>query len=239
MSISAADVLAAVNDRLSRSETSVDDELKAVLVELAQVDDFLEASSTVTTSAGTQSYSVPSDFKRAEKLSIVNGNVLTRISWDDYRARMEDTDPVNAWDETETYGQGDQCTYGGKTYSSLQDDNLNHQPDTETSWWQEDTSGRGEPQEWTLRDDQFYFWPVPDAIYTISVEYFAHHAESTTVSFPDRFRECIYCGVTAAVAAKYQLLETYSFWRGRWAEQVRILREAQRPVYRSVRYRDL
>lgn len=48
---------------------------------------------------------------------------------------------VAAWNSGTTYRKGQGCTYGGTTYVSLQDTNLNQQPDTATTYW----SSRTEP----------------------------------------------------------------------------------------------
>ena len=41
------------------------------------------------------------------------------------------------WDSTVTYFQNDFVSYAGIIYKSLQNSNLNKQPDTETTWWEE------------------------------------------------------------------------------------------------------
>ncbi len=40
-----------------------------------------------------------------------------------------------AWDPTVTYALDDGVTYSGVTYESLQNGNLNHEPDTSPTWW--------------------------------------------------------------------------------------------------------
>ena len=42
---------------------------------------------------------------------------------------------MGAWNSGVTYAQYDQVTYSGTVYGSLQNSNLNHQPDTSPTWW--------------------------------------------------------------------------------------------------------
>jgi len=43
--------------------------------------------------------------------------------------------PKGAWNSGTTYAQYETVVYGGSTYVSLQNTNLNKQPDTQTAWW--------------------------------------------------------------------------------------------------------
>lgn len=43
----------------------------------------------------------------------------------------------NPWSSSTTYDDGDVVLYGDKLYVSIQSSNLNNNPSTETSWWQE------------------------------------------------------------------------------------------------------
>lgn len=40
-----------------------------------------------------------------------------------------------AWSSTVTYALGDSASFGGAIYQSLQNGNLNHQPDISPTWW--------------------------------------------------------------------------------------------------------
>jgi hypothetical protein len=48
---------------------------------------------------------------------------------------LKETADFAAWSSTTTYNTGSIVKYSGKNYISLQDNNLNKQPDIETSWW--------------------------------------------------------------------------------------------------------
>jgi len=66
-----------------------------------------------------------------------------------------------------------------------------------------------EPQEYALVDTTFYWKDVPDTDYTVVIDYYKYHADSTTVEFPVRFRSTIEYGVAAAVASKYEMDKQY------------------------------
>lgn len=42
---------------------------------------------------------------------------------------------ASAWSGATTYDIGNMVTYDGNLYVSVQDTNLNHQPDTSNDWW--------------------------------------------------------------------------------------------------------
>ena len=51
-----------------------------------------------------------------------------------------------AWDDSFTYAEDDIIGYGGSIYISLQNSNLNQQPDTATTYWEVFTGGGGTVQ---------------------------------------------------------------------------------------------
>lgn len=67
-----------------------------------------------------------------------------------------------------------------------------------------DTAGgsaaQGEPTKYAIRHGKIYFWPVPNAVYNIEVDYSAYHPETfADISFGPEFNEAIYEGVIAAL----------------------------------------
>ena len=58
----------------------------------------------------------------------------------------------------------------------------------------------GEPINYTIRHGNIYFWLVPDAVYTIDIDYSLYHPETfTNISFGAEFNEAIYEGVITAL----------------------------------------
>ncbi|MBW8036577.1 MAG: hypothetical protein FVQ79_13370 [Planctomycetes bacterium] len=65
----------------------------------------------------------------------------------------------------------------------------------------------GRPTMFARRHDKLYFWPVPDGVYSVSVDHARHHPETwTDVLFGVEFDEAIFEGVLAALY-KGQLFE--------------------------------
>jgi hypothetical protein len=60
----------------------------------------------------------------------------------------------------------------------------------------------GEPEYFALRHGKIYLWPVPDAVYSVTVDMAVYHPTTfTDVLFGAEFHEVIYEGVLAAVYA--------------------------------------
>ena len=57
------------------------------------------------------------------------------------------------------------------------------------------TPAEGEPQYYCVYNDKVYFTPIPDAAYTVVVEYTYFHESSTTIAYPSRFKSAIVNGV--------------------------------------------
>lgn len=64
--------------------------------------------------------------------SIVGSNVRKSIN-----------NKVSIWYNDVTYSQNDVINYNGTLYKSLQNSNLNKNPSTETSWWEDITTSAG------------------------------------------------------------------------------------------------
>lgn len=66
----------------------------------------------------------------------------------------------------------------------------------------------GEPREFAYYDGKFYLFPVPDAVYSVTVEYNSYHANSvTSIEFSEQFREAILNGVLWRLFAGQTILE--------------------------------
>ena len=70
-------------------------------------------------------------------------------------------------------------------------------PLTEISWQRykervAQSVSPGKPREYCRFNDTIFLWPKPDAdLYpSMSVSGTVHHADSTTIAYPDRFRKC-------------------------------------------------
>ncbi|NIU83352.1 MAG: hypothetical protein GWN64_07695 [Candidatus Thorarchaeota archaeon] len=71
-----------------------------------------------------------------ENTSPTTGNKhLTKEAGEDPKVTLHATAPE--WSSTYTYSADDIVAYGGKVYKSLQNSNLNKNPSTETSWWED------------------------------------------------------------------------------------------------------
>jgi hypothetical protein len=58
----------------------------------------------------------------------------------------------------------------------------------------------GEPQYYARRHGKLYLWPMPDAVYTVNIDYARYHPDTwSDVSFGVQFNEAIYEGVLAAL----------------------------------------
>ena len=62
----------------------------------------------------------------------------------------------------------------------------------------QETAVEGEPEEYVVWNDKFWFRPVPDDAYTIQLDYYKFHdynADVNGIELPARFREVIIAGV--------------------------------------------
>lgn len=94
MSFSGADVLTQVNSRTGRSETEINQELKAVLTYLSREHDLLFASGTIAFADGTKTYALPTDYKDTVAIIVVDSDgrrskPLIKISFERYLDRRK------------------------------------------------------------------------------------------------------------------------------------------------------
>ena len=107
------------------------------------------------------------------------------------------------------------------------------------------TPTTGEPGNYCLENNNFYLWPVPDAVYTVTVTYAKYHANSvTTIEFGESFREAIYNGtlmklwagqLAALPQASAELQKCLSLYEAEIAKRRNDL--VRQPIL--VRYRDI
>jgi len=98
----------------------------------------------------------------------------------------------------------------------------------------------GEPQEYAHWKGQVYLWPIPDAAYTITVDYWEFHADSAdNITFADKYRSALEHYVIMAKARNLQLYDDARIYAGYYDEAVRqLLKEV--PVEPSfTKYHDI
>ena len=88
-------------------------------------------------------------------------------------------------------------------------------PLTEISWQRykervAQTVSPGKPREYCRFNDTVFLWPKPDVdLYpSMNVSGTVHHADSTTIAYPDRFRKCGLFYMIFRIYAKYGYAET-------------------------------
>lgn len=60
--------------------------------------------------------------------------------------------------------------------------------------------GAGVPTKYALRHNKLWLWPVPDDVYSVTVDFWMYHpAEFTDILFGPQFNEAIYHGVLKAL----------------------------------------
>jgi len=94
-SITAAQVLTTILNRLrpvGATVMSIDEELRSVLYDISSRDDFILKTGTITTEESTQSYDLPNDCKHVDVLAVNEGNLLDRITFDEYQLYIENSD---------------------------------------------------------------------------------------------------------------------------------------------------
>ena len=193
MTITAAQILTKVNANLNRNETDIDDQIKEILQDIGNRDDFIKSATTMTATDSATTTAAPSLMKRYIELYITGGEHLREISYEEYREWMQDqSSPIES-----------------------------------------------EPEEFALLNDTFYWKPVPNTGYTVQIDYYKYHAESTTVEFPDRFRAAVYAGVTMAVARDENLKEQLAKYLNFYEAEITKLKGLVKRIPTLVRYRDI
>ncbi len=185
MTITAAQILAKVNNNLNRNETDIDNQIKEILQDLAMRGDFLQNNYSITATDSTASTEAPSLMKREISVRIANGEYITPITYRQYQLNIENLESLT----------------------------------------------EGEPTNYAFFMDYFYWWPIPDTGYAVSVDCYVFHAESTTVAFDDRFRAAIYAGATMAVARDLKgLEEQQKRYHDDYEHEIAILLATVRPM---------
>lgn len=104
---------------------------------------------------------------------------------------------LDAWDNSTTYSSGDRVVYSNLNYRSLQDSNLNKQPDVETTYWT--LGATGKPQYYALSNRTILFdYPCASAYTNLAIYYNKKSATLTVSSnmpyndsFNETFREAL------------------------------------------------
>ena len=85
MSITKAEILTVLNNRLRRAETDIDEEIRSALSDLSSKDDFLIKEATRDTEEDVRYYSVPANFKDRLVIKVNDSPPLTKKTWGEYQ----------------------------------------------------------------------------------------------------------------------------------------------------------
>jgi len=96
-----------------------------------------------------------------------------------------------------------------------------------------------EPEQYALLDDTFYWKNRPDTDYTVNIDYYKYHADSTTVEFDDRFRWAIYDGVAMAVARDLKLTDQFQIQGVSYEAKIASLLANIKEQPKITKYRDV
>src|SRR5574343_95015 len=90
MAILKAEILTHLNSELNRSETDIDSHILSAMKYLSLQDKFIWIESTVSVTAGTVYYSMPSDYRKLMTIHLTDEKPLEEITWRQYRNRIAD-----------------------------------------------------------------------------------------------------------------------------------------------------
>lgn len=93
-------------------------------------------------------------------------------------------------------------------------------------------SGTGTPQWYTVFGTTVFLWRPSSGIFTVKQEYTKNHAQSvSSIEFPDIFRNAIYFGTTAEVAARLGRTRGVNLWLPKYlaAKRKRIEARPEQP----------
>ena len=89
-------------------------------------------------------------------------------------------------------------------------------------------------------NDLVFFWPVPDAIYTVNIHHYLLHAsDADTISLPDRTKWAVYEGVLSEVLKKNQQYEAAGIHNQSYHRELHTLMQNTRMQPRFTRYRSI
>ena len=83
----------------------------------------------------------------------------------------------------------------------------------------------GEPTNFSIFDGKIWLFPKADAAYTYSIEFLKDHADSTTIEFPDRFKQAIQIGTTYWKWALKGNTQNKDHWAPLYAREVDLMRQ--------------
>jgi hypothetical protein len=99
MAILKAEILSHLNDELNRTETDIDTHVLSAMKYLSLQDKFIWIESTVSVTAGTVYYSMPSDYRKLMTIHLTDEKPLEEITWRQYRNRIADMTDEDDRDE--------------------------------------------------------------------------------------------------------------------------------------------
>ena len=88
MAITKAAILTHLNSELNRSETDIDEHILSAMKYISLTDDFIWIEATVSVTAGTVYYSLPSDYRKLMTIHLTDEKPLEEITWHQYRKRI-------------------------------------------------------------------------------------------------------------------------------------------------------
>ena len=88
MAITKAAILTHLNSELNRSETDIDEHILSAMKYISLTDDFIWIEATVSVTAGTVYYSLPSDYRKLMTIHLTDKKPLEEITWHQYRKRI-------------------------------------------------------------------------------------------------------------------------------------------------------
>jgi len=102
------------------------------------------------------------------------------------------------------------------------------------------SDGAAQPENYLIWNEKIWFDPVPDGVYTVTVNYFKDHADTAdAIEFSDQYRTAIYEGSAYALARDKQLYDDAKVHKDLYEAEILQLLNRVRSRPRFTRYRDV
>lgn len=102
-----------------------------------------------------------------------------------------------------------------------------------------DRVNAGKPEGWAVWNKKIVLHPVPDGVYTLTVEIFRVHPKTPdSIELSDRFAYALKALVTAQVARSFERFDTAAVWDNEYEKALAALADSQIDRVRRVRYRE-
>ncbi|MBA3051880.1 hypothetical protein FP828_03575 [bacterium] len=88
MAIEKSEILAIINSRLNRAETDIDEEIRSVLYDISTRANFINKEATADTTASTNYYAVPADFKDMTVIKADDATPLDKITFENFQKKI-------------------------------------------------------------------------------------------------------------------------------------------------------